>query len=69
MEEVKICRCECHMDYACFDHCEPCCHISMYSGEKYLNLDGSIDMERYNRSIENIEKKLFRLRNANDKEG
>ncbi len=50
----EICKCECHQKNKMIMHFMSCCKFTYL---KYINEDGVIDMERYNKIIENNKKK------------
>jgi hypothetical protein len=59
MNENEICTCICHIEEEDVTHCDPCCSISMFGGGKYLDYDGTVDMEKYKQCVDEIE---FRLK-------
>lgn len=48
-EYRNICRCHCHVKGSAVMHFMPCCRFTY---EKYLNEDGSIDLEVYKKLVE-----------------
>ena len=43
---MKICKCTCHRKGSLELHQQPCCE---YTYEKYINTDGTVDIEKYNK--------------------
>lgn len=45
---MKICKCICHQEGVDILHCSPCCN---YTYQKYIDKDGKIDINKYNKLI------------------
>lgn len=46
--DKEICNCECHTNGMMVMHCFPCCE---YCYEKYINEDGTLNEEKYQKLI------------------